>query len=144
MDAVALQKRKWSRTPAPMHGEHLHQHCPHCMVLVQRSGMLLCTAGTVYDDGCSFLAIPLLSAERAWAMAMEIKGQLAAGPEAPKRMHLQRRLWKAAAWGAELTRLAAERGDARTGGTAAACACCMHELITIRHLQQASQLPYKR
>lgn len=63
---------------------------------------------------CSFLAIPLLSAERAWAMAMEIKGQLAAGPEAPKRMHLQRRLWKAAAWGAELTRLATERFDART------------------------------
>jgi hypothetical protein len=51
-------------------------------------------------------------------MAMEIKGQLAAGPEAPKRMHLQRRLWKAAAWGAELTRLAAARGDARTGVTA--------------------------
>lgn len=68
---------------------------------------------------CRFLAIPLLSAERAWAMAMEIKGQLAAGPEVPKRMHLQRRLWKAAAWGAELTRLAAARGDARTGAPAA-------------------------
>ncbi len=39
-----------------------------------------------------FLAIPLLSAERAWAMAMEIKGQLDSGPAAPKRQHLQVRL----------------------------------------------------
>jgi hypothetical protein len=35
------------------------------------------------------LAIPLLNAERAWAMAMEIKGQLSMGPVAPKRAHLQ-------------------------------------------------------
>jgi RNA-binding signal recognition particle 68 len=91
-------------------------------------------------DARSFLAIPLLSAERAWAMAMEVKGQLAAGPEAPKRMHLQRRLWKAAAWGAELSRLAAARGDARTGAAAAATgARCMHDLIQNLHpLQQAN------
>ncbi len=78
---------------------------------------------TVSDTSAArrFLAIPLLSAERGWAMAMEIKGQLAAGPEAPKRAHLQRRLWKAAAWGAELARLAAERCDARTGEAIASC-----------------------
>jgi hypothetical protein len=71
-------------------------------------------------------------------MAMEVKGQLAAGPEAPKRMHLQRRLWKAAAWGAELSRLAAARGDARTGATAAASAHYMHDTCNeFLPLQQA-------
>mmetsp|Transcript_18431 Transcript_18431/g.55570 ORF Transcript_18431/g.55570 Transcript_18431/m.55570 type:complete len:605 (+) Transcript_18431:170-1984(+) len=62
-----------------------------------------------------FLAIPLLSAERGWAMAMELKGQLAQGPAAPKRQHLQARLWKAAGWAEELSHLASERGDHRTG-----------------------------
>ena len=62
-----------------------------------------------------FLAIPLVSAERSWAAAMEIKGQLAAGPEAPKRRHLQSCLWRAATWSAELARLATQRGDAQTG-----------------------------
>lgn len=68
------------------------------------------------------LAIPLLNAERAWAMAMEIKGQLSMGPVAPKRAHLQARLWKAAGWAEQLAHLASERADHRTSVEAEAYA----------------------
>ena len=38
--------------------------------------------------------MPLVCAERAWAMAMELKSQLEAGADAPKRRRLLRRLAK--------------------------------------------------
>ena len=40
------------------------------------------------------LHIPLVLAERAWAMAMELKAQLEAGHDPAKRHHLIRRLTK--------------------------------------------------
>lgn len=40
------------------------------------------------------LQVPLVSAERAWATAMELKSQLEAGADAPKRRRLLRRLAK--------------------------------------------------
>lgn len=65
---------------------------------------------------CSHLHIPLVQAERAWAYAMDLKGQLEDAPAAaaPKRQHLVRRLSKAARHAGELVALASARCDART------------------------------
>eukprot|EP00959_Pyramimonas_sp_CCMP1952_P264669 5533887-Pyramimonas_sp.AAC.2 len=51
-------------------------------------------------------------AERAWSYAMELKKEVAADPR--KRMHLLKRLRKAARWAAELAALCAARADTRT------------------------------
>ncbi|KAI7837680.1 hypothetical protein COHA_008473 [Chlorella ohadii] len=60
------------------------------------------------------LHIPLVQAERAWAYAMDLKGQLEQQMEAQKRQHLIRRLAKAVRHAAELVQLTAARCDART------------------------------
>ena len=60
-----------------------------------------------------WLLIPLMSAERAWAQAMEIKRENEDRALPHRRHHSVRRLAKAGAWAAELARLAAETCDAR-------------------------------
>ncbi|KAK9814357.1 hypothetical protein WJX72_004470 [[Myrmecia] bisecta] len=61
-----------------------------------------------------YLEIPLVNAERAWAYAMELKNQVEEKPDPRKRLHLIRRLAKAARWAGELARVAAQRCDVRT------------------------------
>jgi len=59
-----------------------------------------------------FLQIPLMSAERAWAMAMQLKQE--ANSEPRKRFHLMERLRKAVKHAAELAAFGDALGDART------------------------------
>ena len=61
-----------------------------------------------------FLYIPLVCAERAWALGMELKQ--AANTEHRKRFHLMRRLQRAVKHASELVQLCegSERYDART------------------------------
>lgn len=54
-----------------------------------------------------WLLIPLVSAERAWAQAMEIKKDNEDRPLPHRRHHSIRRLTKASAWAADLARFAA-------------------------------------
>ena len=63
---------------------------------------------------CRFLYIPLVCAERAWALGMELKQ--AANTEHRKRFHLMRRLQRAVKHANELVQLCegSERCDART------------------------------
>jgi hypothetical protein len=68
-----------------------------------------------------WLMIPLMSAERAWAQAMEIKKENEDRPLPHKRHHSIRRLTKAAAWAAELARFTA--GAAPLGGNGASGGC---------------------
>lgn len=63
---------------------------------------------------CRFLHVPLVSAERAWAHAMDLKNQIEQNMEPAKRHYLVRRLTKAVAHAAELVQLTAERCDARS------------------------------
>ena len=67
---------------------------------------------SVYDF--RFLYIPLVCAERAWALGMELKQ--AANTEHRKRFHLMRRLQRAVKHASELVQLCegSERCDART------------------------------
>jgi len=67
-----------------------------------------------------WLMIPLISAERAWAQAMEIKKDNEDRPLPHKRHHSIRRLTKASAWAAELARFAA---GARSSVVRLSCAC---------------------
>lgn len=57
-----------------------------------------------------YISVPLLTAERAWGYAMELKDS----GDRRKKVHLVRRIVKAAYWGSELARLAEERCDERT------------------------------
>jgi len=59
-----------------------------------------------------FLQIPLMSAERAWALAMQLKQE--ANSEPRKRFHLMERLRKAVKHAAELAVFGDALGDART------------------------------
>jgi hypothetical protein len=68
--------------------------------------------------------IPLVSAERAWAHAMELK-TASRGDNARKRHHAIKRLAKAAAHAAQLAALTAARSDARTALEAEAYASWM-------------------
>lgn len=71
--------------------------------------------------------IPLVSAERAWAHAMDLKNEADSVPDAaaPMRAHLKRRLSKAAAHAQDLLALAQARCDARTALEARAYADVM-------------------
>ncbi|KAK2075844.1 hypothetical protein QBZ16_001585 [Prototheca wickerhamii] len=71
--------------------------------------------------------IPLVSAERAWAHAMDLKNEADSVPDAaaPMRAHLKRRLSKAAAHARDLLALAQARCDARTALEARAYADVM-------------------
>ena len=60
------------------------------------------------------LHIPLVSAERAWACAMDIKNQIEQGAAPNMRHHLIRRLAKAHVHAQELAILTAKRCDSRT------------------------------
>ena len=75
------------------------------------------------------LQIVLVSAERAWAHAMQLKQDGAAvgedGPAPRKRHYALRRLSKAAAWAAELARLAGGTCDTRSALEAEAYASWM-------------------
>merc|ERR1711931_293541 len=59
-----------------------------------------------------FLQIPLMSAERAWSLAMQLKQE--ANSEPRKRFHLMERLRKAVKHAAELALFGDAVGDART------------------------------
>jgi len=59
-----------------------------------------------------FLQIPLMSAERAWALAMQLKQE--ANSEPRKRFHLMERLRKAVKHAGELAAFGEVLGDART------------------------------
>jgi len=65
-----------------------------------------------------FLQIPLVLAERAWAVSMELKREVEAGAAgdaaARKRQHALSRAAKAARWSGQLAALAAACGDTRT------------------------------
>ncbi|KAI8465561.1 MAG: hypothetical protein J3K34DRAFT_525289 [Monoraphidium minutum] len=61
-----------------------------------------------------WLLIPLVSAERAWAQAMEIKKDNEDRPLVHRRHHSIRRLTKASAWAADLARFAAGVCDTRS------------------------------
>ena len=74
------------------------------------------------------LYIPLVSAERAWAHAMELKKDVANG-EGRKRMHLIKRLRKASLWAARLASLCAAKGDGRTALEAEAYSSWMAALL---------------
>ncbi|GBF99974.1 hypothetical protein Rsub_12667 [Raphidocelis subcapitata] len=64
-----------------------------------------------------WLMIPLLSAERAWAQAMEIKADNEDRKTAARRHHGIRRLAKASQWAAELARFTSGwRHPQRAGG----------------------------
>ena len=80
---------------------------------------------------CRFLYIPLVCAERAWALGMELKQ--AANTEHRKRFHLMRRLQRAIKHANELVQLCdgSERCDARTRLEAQVSACtqCMSQQI---------------
>jgi signal recognition particle subunit SRP68 len=60
------------------------------------------------------LHIPLLSAERAWAHAMELKKETEDRVDSRKRHHSIRRFAKAAFWAAELACFAAATADTRS------------------------------
>lgn len=59
------------------------------------------------------LHIPLVSAERAWAHAMELKKDTEDKVDARKRHHSVRRFAKASYWAAELSRFASHCCDTR-------------------------------
>jgi signal recognition particle subunit SRP68 len=59
--------------------------------------------------------MPLVSAERAWAHAMELKKEAANQPR--KRMHLIKRLRKASLWASQLARCDAGTADVERGET---------------------------
>ncbi|GIL85554.1 hypothetical protein Vretimale_13349 [Volvox reticuliferus] len=74
------------------------------------------------------LQVPLFSAERAWAYAMELKKEAeaqggGAAIDRRKRHHLIGRLSKAVLWASELSRFAAARSDTR-GSLEAEAYCC--------------------
>lgn len=60
-----------------------------------------------------YLAMPLIQSERCWSYAMQLKNDMT--PETQrKRVHLLKRLNKAATWAALLEQLCAARADTRT------------------------------
>lgn len=61
-----------------------------------------------------FFMIPLISAERCWAYAMQLKQQLEEEDNPRWRFHLLKRLKKAGKWAAQLAALCQEKGDTRT------------------------------
>ncbi|KAK9801994.1 hypothetical protein WJX73_007855 [Symbiochloris irregularis] len=71
------------------------------------------------------LLIPLVAAERAWALAMKLKSDLEKSKAPRKRLHLVRRLAKAQVHAGTLASLASARGDARTALEAQAYAALM-------------------
>ena len=68
-------------------------------------------AGLVTD--VRFLGLALVSAERCWAYAMQLKNDMTAETQR-KRIHLLKRLTKAASWAKLLEELCASRADTRT------------------------------
>ena len=60
------------------------------------------------------LTLPLISAERAWALGKELESQQQEAVSSHKHQHQVRRFNKAAQWAAELARLAASRAEPRT------------------------------
>jgi hypothetical protein len=75
-----------------------------------------------------FLYIPLVCAERAWALGMELKQ--AANTEHRKRFHLMRRLQRAVKHASELVQLCerSERCDARTRLEAQVSGCSVSRM----------------
>ena len=69
------------------------------------------------------LMIPLISAERAWSYAMELK--TGAGNDPRKRSHMIRRLRKATVHASELVALCKQLGNAKTALEAEAYSCFM-------------------
>lgn len=79
------------------------------------------------------MQIPLMNAERAWAYSMDLKKEAEnnSAKASNKRHHSIQRLAKAAAWAAELARLAAERCDTRGALEAEAYASWMGGLLAL-------------
>lgn len=78
-----------------------------------------------------FLHIPLYSAERAWGYAMELKA-IDSGPDLTrKRLHLIRRMRKAAKWADMFAKLCAEKSDSRTALEAEAYASYMQGTVLL-------------
>lgn len=77
------------------------------------------------------LQVPLFSAERAWAYAMELKKATEERMDLRKRHHLVRRLAKAAKWAGQLAALAAARADTRSGLEAEAYASWMRANVLL-------------
>ena len=71
----------------------------------------------------SHLMIPLISAERAWSYALELK--TGSGNDPRKRSHMIRRLRKATVHASELVALCKQLGDAKTTLEAEAYSCFM-------------------
>lgn len=71
------------------------------------------------------LHVPLVSAERAWAMAMDLKKQNERSVDLRRKQHAVRRLRKASVWASELARFAAARCDQRSALEAEAYATWM-------------------
>ena len=63
---------------------------------------------------CRHLTLPLINAERAWALGKELEAQQQDAISTHKRQHQIRRFSKAAQWAAELARLAAAKAEPRT------------------------------
>ena len=72
-----------------------------------------------------FVVMPLINAERAWSYAMQLKSDLNQD-SARKRLHLLKRLKKAAVWSKELVRVCNSKADAHTQLEAEAYSSWMH------------------
>ena len=75
-------------------------------------------------DDLRYMYLPLISAERAWSYARELKAESDDHPR--KFHHMRRRLKKAAAWAKKLQELCQVCGDDRTALEAQAYASWMH------------------
>lgn len=79
------------------------------------------------------LQLPLISAERSWAWAMESKALMEGSHAAVMRQHMLRRLAKASRHAADLSRFACARGDSRTALEAEAYAAHIAGLHLLEH-----------
>jgi len=78
------------------------------------------------------LAIPLMAAERAWAMSHKLTAEVSDGSgSAKERYHPTSRLRKAVKWANALEALAGARGDARTALEGAAYAAWMRAMLAV-------------